>query len=1053
MPLVTPAQLIKLQSCPENIRNICILAHVDHGKTTLSDSLLASNGIISSKLAGKVRYLDSREDEQERGITMEASGISLYFQVLRKTEEVGAETVTNSHEYLINLIDSPGHIDFSSEVSTASRLCDGALILVDAVEGVCSQTHTVLRQAWVENVKPVLVLNKIDRLITELKLTPLEAYIHLNKILEQVNAIVGTFFAGDVLEEETRRHDAEKERILREGNTSEIEMSITEMSLEERDDSNIYFTPESGNVIFSSAIDGWAFRVEQFAEIYASKLNIKMNLLRKILWGDYYLDPKTKRILQNKHLKGRHLKPMFVQFVLDNIWAIYDAVILNNNREKIEKIVKTLNLKVLPRDMRSKDTRALLTSMFSQWLPLSNAPRRLPRMLYPHSNSPEKSKDDIEHAIYTCDSSDTAPIIAYVSKMFAVPFELLPENKRKQFTAEELRERRAQRNAQKEIKTSTELSTNHELHESVENEQSKSEATNETFIGFARLYSGSIRVGQKLFALKPKYDPTYPEKYCTEFTVQNLYMLMGRELELLQEVPAGNVFGIGGLEGHILKNGTLSSTKSCKSLAGVALESAPIVRVALEPTEPSEMPKLIEGLRLLNQADPCVEILVQETGEHVILTAGEVHLERCLKDLKDRFAKIEIQVSPPIVPFRETIVNAPEIQSIKDKDPNIPHGLITLQTTNKYCTLKVRTVPLPSNVTSFLNENAITVKAMLEERQWRNKSDLLAGEEDEEALKEVAIKKERVLPPEEFFELLEAEFEKASDKDIWKDVVENIWAFGPKRVGPNLLINHVPNYIRKSWRRSLIDSKLSNSTQNGSLGIPAGGGETLSENINNKQLTIKDFEEAVHTGFQLATKAGPLCAEPLMGVAYFVEDFLIDTENASWELSEVRSKIGGQVMTTMRDACRQGFLEWSPRLMLAMYSCDIQATTEVLGRVYGVISRRRGRITSEELKEGTPFFEVHALMPVIESFGFADEIRKRTSGAASPQLIFSGFEMLDEDPFWVPTTEEELEDLGEKSDRENLAKKYMERVRKRKGMFVEQKIVEHAEKQRTIKKR
>ncbi|CAG8439651.1 10899_t:CDS:10 [Ambispora gerdemannii] len=963
MPVVTSSQLAKLQSRPENIRNICILAHVDHGKTTLSDSLLASNGIISNKLAGKVRYLDSREDEQERGITMEASGISLYFQVLRKAEEVGAETVTNSHEYLINLIDSPGHIDFSSEVSTASRLCDGALILVDAVEGICSQTHTVLRQAWIENVRPVLVLNKLDRLITELKLTPMEAYIHLNKILEQVNAIVGTFFAGDVLEEETRRHDAEKERLLREGEISEIEKSISEASLDDRDDSSIYFTPESGNVIFSSAIDGWGFRVEQFADIYASKLNIKVNLLRKILWGDYYLDPKTKRILQNKHLKGRHLKPMFVQFVLDNIWTIYDAVILNNNREKIEKIVKTLNLKILPRDMRSKDTRTLLTSMFSQWLPLSTT----------------------------------------------------------------------------------------EFNRIVENEQPKFEAINETFIGFARLYSGTIRVGQKLFALKPKYDPIYPENYCTEFTVQSLYMLMGRELESLQEVPAGNVFGIGGLEGHILKNGTLSSTKSCKTLAGVALESAPIVRVALEPTEPSEMSKLIEGLHLLNQADPCVEILVQETGEHVILTAGEVHLERCLKDLKDRFAKIEIQVSPPIVPFRETIVHSPETHSVKDKDPNILHGLITLSTTNKYCTLKVRTVPLPSNVTSFLNENAITVKAMLEERQWRNKADILSGEEDEEALKEVAIKKERVLQAEEFFELLEAEFEKAPDKDIWKDVVENIWAFGPKRVGPNLLINRVSNYTRKSWRGTLIDSKLSNtliSTQDDSLEIPAENKNTTSE-----QLTIRDFEEAVHTGFQLATKAGPLCAEPLMGVAYFVEDFLIDTENTGLEPSEVRSKIGGQVMTTMRDACRQGFLEWSPRLMLAMYSCDIQATTEVLGRVYGVISRRRGRITSEELKEGTPFFEVHALMPVIESFGFADEIRKRTSGAASPQLIFSGFEMLDEDPFWVPTTEEELEDLGEKSDRENLAKKYMEKVRKRKGMFVEKKIVEHAEKQRTIKKR
>ncbi|CAG8836140.1 3634_t:CDS:2, partial [Racocetra persica] len=197
------------------------------------------------------------------------------------------------------------------------------------------------------------------------------------------------------------------------------------------------------------------------------------------------------------------------------------------------------------------------------------------------------------------------------------------------------------------------------LHSTIDSEDtvvSEQKPSKETFIGFSRLYSGTIRVGQKLYVLGPKYDPAFPDRHCSEITVKSLYLMMGRELESLQEVPAGNVFGIGGLEGHILKNGTLCSTKDCKNLAGVTLESAPIVRVALEPADPSEINKLIEGLRLLNQADPCVEVLVQETGEHVILTAGEVHLERCLRDLRERFAKIEIQVSSPIVPFRETIV-------------------------------------------------------------------------------------------------------------------------------------------------------------------------------------------------------------------------------------------------------------------------------------------------------------------------------------------------------------------------------------------------------------
>ena len=135
-----------------------------------------------------------------------------------------------------------------------------------------------------------------------------------------------------------------------------------------------------------------------------------------------------------------------------------------------------------------------------------------------------------------------------------------------------------------------------------------------------------------------------------------------------------------------------------------------------------------------------------------------------------------------------------------------------------------------------------------------------------------------------------------------------------------------------------------------------------------------------------------------------------------------------------------------------MYSCEIQASTEVLGRVYGVITRRRGRIISEAVKEGTPFFTITALLPVAESFGFSDEIRKRTSGAASPQLRFQGFEVLDEDPFWVPFTEDELEDLGELADKENVAKRYMDSVRRRKGLVVKGGRKVEAEKQRTLKR-
>ena len=195
---------------------------------------------------------------------------------------------------------------------------------------------SVLRQAWVDRLRPILVINKLDRLVTELKQTPTEAYHHLSQLIEQANAVMGSFFAGERIvddlrwrEERERRLASKKDAVAERADALVNDEVVDDDIFQERDDEDIYFAPGKGNVVFASALGGWGFRVARFAQIFADKLGIKEANFQRVLWGDFYLDPKTKRVVSHKHLRGRLLKPLFVQFVLENIWAVYDAVLLN----------------------------------------------------------------------------------------------------------------------------------------------------------------------------------------------------------------------------------------------------------------------------------------------------------------------------------------------------------------------------------------------------------------------------------------------------------------------------------------------------------------------------------------------------------------------------------------------------------------------------------------------------------------------------------------------------------------------------------------------------
>ena len=765
-----------------------------------------------------------------------------------------AEADPTQKEYLINLIDSPGHIDFSSEVSTASRLCDGALVLVDAVEGVCSQTVTVLRQTWIEHMKPLLVINKVDRLITELRMSAGEAYIHLTKLLEQVNAVIGSFFQGERMEEDLQWRERVEEKVAAKAaadadraekratramteTPSEDPGSLTtsgrDATFEEKDDEDLYFAPEKNNVIFSSAVDGWAFTVRQFAVLYEKKLGIKRSVLERILWGDFYLEPKTRRVLGSKHLKGRALKPMFVQLVLDNLWAVYEAT-TNGDKGRgdpamVEKITKSLSLTIPQHVIRSRDPRAIMMTVFSAWLPISTAilvsiieqlpappaaqVSRLPSIL---DASPGAKHIDstVRDAMVNLKNSIDDPVVAYVSKMVAIRESELPQNKRKTggtMTGEEARDlarrkraefEKAQEAEQGDTVDGTLSSMTQALNEASLNGVGGSSPVDEEvvddpehLIGFARIYSGTLSVGDSLYVLPPKFTPARPHAHPEprEIIVTGLYLLMGRGLETLSSVPAGVVFGISGLEGQVLKSATLCSRlEGAVNLAGVNLGTQPIVRVALEPVNPADLDRMIGGMKLLEQSDPCAQYEVLESGEHVILTAGELHLERCLKDLRERYARCEIQAGEPIVPYRETIVKATEMNPPKNND--LPRGTVIGITSSKQITVKLKVRPLPGVVTNFLLKHAGAIRKLYSEMEAKEEgketvhdSDPLETQADADDLPAAEVGMLSLL---DFREKLRSTFgEFKGEGEVWTNVVERICSFEPRRTGPNLLID------------------------------------------------------------------------------------------------------------------------------------------------------------------------------------------------------------------------------------------------------------------------
>jgi len=642
MPNFTIEQILEIMQKPDKIRNMSVIAHVDHGKTTLTDSLIGKAGIIALQKAGDACFTQTRKDEQERGITIKSTGVSLYY-------EYDFKGTGDKEPVLINLIDSPGHVDFSSEVTAALRVTDGALVVVDFVEGVSVQTETVLRQALGEKIKPVLMVNKVDRGIYELMVDSEAVYQKFVKIIENANVIISTYQAEDM------------------------------------PNNQVY--PEKGTVAFGSALLGWAFTINKFARMFSKRLGIEEAVLIKKLWGDHYYDKEAKKwTTSDKSESGKPLKRAFCEYIMDPVIKLSRA--LHDGKEEVyTKMLEAVGIKLTPED-KLLTGRDLIRRSFQKWIMAADA---LLDMIVSNLPSPKiaqvyrcpylytgPQEDACAKGIRECDPA--GPLMIYISKM-------VPTSDKGRFYA------------------------------------------------FGRVFSGTVSSGQKVRIMGPNYDHATKNDLFVK-SIQRTVLMMGRTVEQVPAIPCGNTCGLVGVDQYLVKNGTISDHEEAHTIRAMKYSVSPVVRVAVQPKNPADLPKLVEGLKRMAKSDPLVQVSTEESGEHIVAGCGELHVEICIHDLIEEYAKIEIIQSEPVVSYKETV-------------SSLSNQVCMAKSANKHNRLFCQAEPLGEDLCKEIESGNIGPKA---DPKVRN----------------------RIL----------------AEKFGWdKEVTKKLWTFGPDSEGPNILVD------------------------------------------------------------------------------------------------------------------------------------------------------------------------------------------------------------------------------------------------------------------------
>ncbi|KAK7860683.1 110 kda u5 small nuclear ribonucleoprotein component clo, partial [Quercus suber] len=722
--------LVGLMSNPTLVRNVALVGHLQHGKTVFMDMLIEQTHHMSTFDANSekhLRYTDTRIDEQERRISIKAIPMSLVLED------------SNSKSYLCNIMDTPGHVNFSDEMTAALRLADGAVLIVDAAEGV--NTERAIRHAIQDRLPIVVVINKVDRLITELKLPPKDAYHKLRHTLEVINTNIAAAASNA-------------------GNVPVID-------------------PAAGNVCFASGTAGWSFTLQSFAKLYVKLHGIPFDAdkFASRLWGDMYYHPDA-RVFRKKPPAGGGERS-FVQFVLEPLYKIYSQVI-GEHKKSVEATLVELGV-TLPNAAYKLNVRPLLrlacSSVFGNASGFTD-------MLVQHIPSPKASATRKVDHIYTgpkdsmiykamknCDPE--GPLMVNVTKLYP-----------------------------------------------------KSDCS--VFDAFGRVYSGRIRTGQTVRVLGEGYSPD-DEEDMTVKEVTKLWVYQARDRTPIAEAPAGSWVLIEGVDASIMKTATLCDEDVARYedvyiFRPLQFNTLPVVKTATEPLNPSELPKMVEGLRKISKSYPLAITKVEESGEHTILGTGELYLDSIMKDLRELYSEVEVKVADPVVSFCETVVESSSMKCFAE-------------TPNKKNKITMIAEPLERGLAEDIENGAVSI-------DWNRKT---IGEF----------------------------FEKSYGWDVLAS--RSIWAFGPDKQGPNILLDDT---LSGEVDKNLLNAVKDSIVQGFQWG--AREGPLCDEPIRNVKFKIVDARiapEPLHRGSgqiiptarRVAYSAFLMATPRLMEPMYYVE--------------------------------------------------------------------------------------------------------------------------------------------------------------------------------------